>query len=470
MEVLNNFFIGTDQNNHIVHDYITGETNGDGKLYILSPELTYYYCGPIKNGKMNGAGIIMFIMNKNNPTFKTYEGDIIENNFEGFGKLVYVNGDIFVGEFKNGLRHGKGKMYNSTGDLINDNIWKNDIICGKVDYVEYYHGTKIQKVIGCYYNSVKICDWTTIRENKTISNIDFYKEFSGDDIVTSEEKIGHLETNQMGYLICQKIICPSNISDERLMMYDFDYRSEKIMHSLKTKLNLDKNIEYDVKKLAQIAIPENKSDIKDHTLFLYLNDDGHILSINEYINGNEYKKIIFATILGTPRYIVNTLTDSGTIKTSIFSRNMNTQIPILYYEGDVSKTYEPNGEGSIYANGKLKMHGKFDNGHIISGTLCAYTGDKSYKSYKSYEGTFVNDQPNGEGIIYDKSENKLYEGQVVNNKRQGHGISYYESGIKEYEGGWKNNKKHGKGHQYDEDGTLKFYAMYENNEVGDILS
>ena len=47
-------------------------------------------------------------------TFETdagkYEGEIDENGLcSGNGKFTYKNGDVYVGEWLSGVRHGKGK-------------------------------------------------------------------------------------------------------------------------------------------------------------------------------------------------------------------------------------------------------------------------------------------------------------------------------------------------------------------------
>ena len=55
-----------------------------------------------------------------------YEGDFLEGNYDGEGKYIYENGDYYVGEFKNGLCHGKGKEFDKEGKLICEGEWNND--------------------------------------------------------------------------------------------------------------------------------------------------------------------------------------------------------------------------------------------------------------------------------------------------------------------------------------------------------
>ena len=47
-----------------------------------------------------------------------YEGDFVNNKFEGYGKYIFDNGDYYVGEFLNDLQHGKGKLYEKNGSLL----------------------------------------------------------------------------------------------------------------------------------------------------------------------------------------------------------------------------------------------------------------------------------------------------------------------------------------------------------------
>jgi len=44
-----------------------------------------------------------------------YEGDFLDDNKEGIGTLYLSNGDVFTGEFKNDLVHGKGTYIPAEG-------------------------------------------------------------------------------------------------------------------------------------------------------------------------------------------------------------------------------------------------------------------------------------------------------------------------------------------------------------------
>ena len=55
-----------------------------------------------------------------------YDGNFLEGKFDGEGKYVYENGDYYIGHFKNGLCHGKGKEYDKNGKLLSEGLWIND--------------------------------------------------------------------------------------------------------------------------------------------------------------------------------------------------------------------------------------------------------------------------------------------------------------------------------------------------------
>ena len=55
-----------------------------------------------------------------------YEGDFVNDKYEGKGKGIWENGEYYIGQWKNGLRNGKGTLYNKNGDIIQKGNWIND--------------------------------------------------------------------------------------------------------------------------------------------------------------------------------------------------------------------------------------------------------------------------------------------------------------------------------------------------------
>ena len=87
-----------------------------------------YYLGEFKNGKKHGKAIDY---PKDGDII--YEGDFIDGLYDGKGKLIDIsnNRDYYIGEFLHGKKHGKGKQYDKNGKLIFDG--------------EYLNGEKIEE-------------------------------------------------------------------------------------------------------------------------------------------------------------------------------------------------------------------------------------------------------------------------------------------------------------------------------------
>ena len=77
-----------------------GEKEKESKIkYFNNKE---YYVGHLKKGKVT--------IYYSNGKIK-YEGDCLDDNFEGKGTYYYENGNRYEGEWKKGLKHGKGILY-----------------------------------------------------------------------------------------------------------------------------------------------------------------------------------------------------------------------------------------------------------------------------------------------------------------------------------------------------------------------
>ena len=54
-----------------------------------------------------------------------YDGEFVKDEFEGKAKLIYENGDYYIGEFKDGQSHGKGILYDKNGNILYDGYFIN---------------------------------------------------------------------------------------------------------------------------------------------------------------------------------------------------------------------------------------------------------------------------------------------------------------------------------------------------------
>ena len=101
--------------------------NGKGILYNDDESYSInYYKGIFKNGDATGIGEIKFYNGD------TYYGNIIENTIDGYGEYVHIEGYTYKGFFKNGRRNGKGTIkfndYNFYGAImleVSSDYWNN---------------------------------------------------------------------------------------------------------------------------------------------------------------------------------------------------------------------------------------------------------------------------------------------------------------------------------------------------------
>lgn len=104
------------------------------EYFYKSFEVTNVKClggkfkGQIIKGQRNGMG---FVLNKD---FSLYAGDFYRGDISGMGILIMPegikgcpDGIIYVGSMENGKKTGMGRCYNSTGDLIYQGLFSNDL-------------------------------------------------------------------------------------------------------------------------------------------------------------------------------------------------------------------------------------------------------------------------------------------------------------------------------------------------------
>ena len=155
-------------------EFFNDKFDGIGKYYYENDE---YYIGQFKNGLKNGKGIEYYP----NGNIK-YDGEFVDDKFEGDGKYIYKNGESYSGKFKNGFLHGKGIYYYENGkicyegDFINDKYEGN----GRYNFIngEYYIGQwKNDKKNGkgkYYYKNGDICYEGDFIDDKFEGNGKYY--------------------------------------------------------------------------------------------------------------------------------------------------------------------------------------------------------------------------------------------------------------------------------------------------------
>jgi len=77
-----------------------------------------YYIGEWLNNLKHGKGTYYY----KNGNIK-YEGDFIKNKFEGNGKYIYENGEYYIGQWLNDQIHGKGTYYYKNGKIKYEGVF-----------------------------------------------------------------------------------------------------------------------------------------------------------------------------------------------------------------------------------------------------------------------------------------------------------------------------------------------------------
>ena len=109
--------------NNAVYEGSLNNNEFDGYGEYRSP--SYNYFGYFSCGKKSGKGKLEDFVKK-----LEYSGDFKNNMKDGFGEEKYLDGSIYIGQFKQGMKTGKGnlilgggKNYGYSGMFKDDKIW-----------------------------------------------------------------------------------------------------------------------------------------------------------------------------------------------------------------------------------------------------------------------------------------------------------------------------------------------------------
>jgi len=132
------------------------------------------YIGEIVDGQRSGNGIMIGEVG-------SYEGEWENDQQNGFGTLIWNNGNKYVGDFKNNKRHGRGVMQLSNGTAYDGEFAENEM-----------HGWGVFTTPDVIYEG-------DFRHNKrhgkgveTLSNGEVYDGMFYDDIEFYNDKIGRV--------------------------------------------------------------------------------------------------------------------------------------------------------------------------------------------------------------------------------------------------------------------------------------
>lgn len=108
------------------------------------------YEGEFKDNLRHGKGFMFYYRNQfshyENPI--NYRGDFQKGSIDGSGLMFYNNGALYTGQFRNGMRYGKGRYYRGdyeyVGNFYNNMMHGN----GKIRYDD-------KQYIGEFHNNMK---------------------------------------------------------------------------------------------------------------------------------------------------------------------------------------------------------------------------------------------------------------------------------------------------------------------------
>jgi len=106
------------------------------------------YIGELKDGQKHGRGILIYA---NHEKFNKYEGFWKFNKKHSNGTMYYKDGTTYIGQWNNDMREGKGILYYSTGEKFKG-YFKEDKKEGK----GYFYSKNYNSIfLGYYKNDVK---------------------------------------------------------------------------------------------------------------------------------------------------------------------------------------------------------------------------------------------------------------------------------------------------------------------------
>ena len=476
--------------------------DGYGKLWSN----IFTYNGYFKDGIPHGDGIYKYVGctdNLKNEFVKSYKGQFKNGMKEGKGKEIYLNDELYIGDFHKSLRNGNGIYYATNGSKKIEGNWDMGYSKDTKSIIDYWDNGNIKykgefdknkwngKGVFCYPNG-NICFDGTFKDSKPIKGImktDKGLKILEGSLIDKESCIIYMhngnkflewytdDDNTCTYLIKQyfddgTLLFDGNIYHNHIL----DFNNIELLDMIKHINNLREVIKYNkgtfYHKGSNINNPKikcicnyNQNNFLDGEYKLFL-DDGTLFEHTLYNNNekNENQKTFHPN--GKPHIESNYIHDVLDGEYKEFSPNNEGSI---IKQGVYLNT--PGGEKNILKNAKIYninmqilYEGDLDRIHRYTnnGKLYYDTPENTIK----YEGSFHNNNYNGEGQLYFSNNSSAYQGCWLNGKRHGQGTSYYEStGTVEYIGVWLNDEKHGTGMLFNENSEQVWDGLFHNNEI-----
>ena len=103
--------------------------NGFGILVYSAADALEKYEGSWVDGEQSGEGKLYW-KDGAKSEFEKFIGNFDKDKFSGSGELYCKNGDKFVGQFKDNIKHGEGTLYSSNDEIKQQGVWESDRYVG----------------------------------------------------------------------------------------------------------------------------------------------------------------------------------------------------------------------------------------------------------------------------------------------------------------------------------------------------
>ena len=107
-------------NNGNIYEGFFVNDNMEGRGRIISVE-GFVYEGDFQNNTASGYGKCLF------EDGSLYKGNWVNNNKQGLGEETYPDGSSYIGNFVNGKKNGRGKLSFPDGNSYEGEFWNNEI-------------------------------------------------------------------------------------------------------------------------------------------------------------------------------------------------------------------------------------------------------------------------------------------------------------------------------------------------------
>ncbi len=121
-DCMNSYSVLIENGEKYIGEFKNGRPHGMGKFILPNGSV---YTGSVVNGKIDGMGTMVYADDGNPISPARYVGDIKGGQPNGFGAVLYRNGDIYYGQLVNNVFSGQGVYYEKATDSKKSGLYRN---------------------------------------------------------------------------------------------------------------------------------------------------------------------------------------------------------------------------------------------------------------------------------------------------------------------------------------------------------